>query len=363
MRLALGSRDPAASGMRTRFATIRVPLPTPEADFDQYADAVVQVARDHPCDAVLLSIDASVAVLHRRRTELGRLTAPAIGSAAAVEIAISKPRTLELANNLGVETPRSLRAVNPEDVDAAARELGLPVVVKPNESWRDVGRGGERLAPALVSTELELRAARKLAPALVQELVPGRRETIKLFRTGGRFIARFAMRIDRTWPPLGGSSVLRESVPLPADALERAERLVSAIDLEGYSEVEFRRSANGTPLLMEINPRLSQSVELPARAGIDFGRMQLEWARGGTVPVPNGYRTGVRLVWLAGDARLLAAAVLGRGPSPRPTAGAVVRSIARDYGTKRTRIEGLDIDDLRPVGAALAFAVRNIRPR
>jgi len=117
---------------------------------------------------------------------------------------------------------------------------------------------------------------------------------------------------------------------------------VGAIGLDGYSEVEFRRGADGTPLLMEVNPRLSQSVELAVRAGVDFPRMQLEWARGGRVEPVRTYRTGVRLGWLAGEARLLA-------NSPAPV---------RDY-LRRTRIEGLDLDDPLPIASALAFTARS----
>jgi predicted ATP-grasp superfamily ATP-dependent carboligase len=101
---------------------------------------------------------------------------------------------------------------------------------------------------------------------------------------------------------------------------------------------------------MEVNPRLSQSVELAIRAGVDFARMQLEWARGGRVPTVERYRTGVRLGWLAGDARVAAAQ---RDP----------RLFVRDYVLRRTRIEGLDVGDPKPVLAALAFTASAVTRR
>ena len=344
LRVAVAARDGRASGMRTRYASGRFTLPRPERDFAAYADAIVRAVHDHPVGAILPSIDSSVLALHRRRVELGPHAAPAIGSAEAIATAISKPRTLELAGRLGIPAPRSLAAPTQDDVEAAVRELGFPAVVKPDESWRDEGEGGERLSPALVTGPAGLAEARRLAPALVQELAPGLRETIKLFRVDGRVVARFAMRVDRAWPPLGGSSVMRESVEPPRDALERAERLVDAIGLDGYSEVEFRRSREGEPLLMEVNPRLSQSVELALRAGVDFARMQLEWARGGRVEPVERYRTGVRLGWLAGDARL-------------------GRAGLRDYVRRGTVVEGLALDDPLPVAGAVAFTVRHLGTR
>jgi hypothetical protein len=95
---------------------------------------------------------------------------------------------------------------------------------------------------------------------------------------------------------------------------------------------------------MEINPRLSQSVELAARSGIDFPRMQVEWARGGRVEPVVRYRTGVRLGWLAGEARL--------GPAG-----------LRDYTARGTRVEGLAFDDPLPVAAAVAFTLKRLGTR
>ena len=332
--------------MRTRYAQARVSLPAPESDFAAYADAIVAFVHEHPAGAIVPSIDSSVLALHRRRVELGA-SSPAIGSVEAVELAISKPRTLALAAELGIPAPRTVDAPTQHDVEAAARELGLPVVVKPAESWRDEDEGGERLSPALVENEDELANARRLAPAVVQELAPGVRETIKLFRVDCAVVSRFAMRVDRCWPPLGGSSVYRESIAPPADVLERAEALVDAMSLDGYSEVEFRRDRDGEALLMEVNPRLSQSVELAIRSGIDFAHMQVEWARGRTVEPAWTYRTGIRLGWLAGEARLAG--------SSRPS--------LHDYLSRGARIEGLDLSDPAPIAAALAFTARSLRRR
>jgi len=361
LRVAVGARDAHAAGLRTRYAERIVVLPSPEDDFDAYADSIVATAREHAPAVILPCIDVSVAALHRRRAELEPHAAPAVGAAQAVELAISKPRTLALATELGIATPQSLFARDGDAIERAVRELGLPVVVKPEESWRDEAGGGTRLSPALVATEGELEAARQLAPALVQELIPGVRETVKLFRVDGDVIARFAMRIHRTWPPLGGSSVLRESIALPADALAASELLLDAIGLDGYSEVEFRRARDGRPVLMEVNPRLSQSVELAIRAGIDFPLMQHAWARGARVSPVERYTVGLNLGWLAGDGRLVAGAVLRRGPAPLPSRVEAARGLLAYLGG--TTIEGFDRADLRPSLGAISFVAGSLRRR
>jgi predicted ATP-grasp superfamily ATP-dependent carboligase len=366
-RVSVAARDERASGLSTRYAVHRAVLPDPEVDFEAYTDALVAALRKQPADTVLPTIDASVEALHRHRDTIGRITAPALGALEAVEVALSKERTLELARSLGQPVPRSTAVTSSDELEAAIAEVGTPCVLKPVTSWRAVGEGGERVAPLYVRDAAEGKRlgdelVRPEAPVLVQELAPGTRETIKLFRDRGRTIARLAMVIDRAWPPLGGSSVMRWTAQPSEDTLANAERLVAEIELDGYSEVEFRRDADGRALLMEVNPRLSQSVEVATRAGVDFPRMQLEWARGGRIPEPPAPTLGVRVGWLAGDLRLLMGAFAG-SPDPRPERGPTLKAIGADYAVHRARLEGFDLRDPRPMLGAVGFALRGLVSR
>lgn len=359
------ARDGSASGLRTRYAARTVVLPAPEEDFDAHAAAILAEVTAHPVDAILCSIDVSVETLHRHRDEIGRHASPGLAAPEAVELALNKERTLELADSLGVSTPRSVRITSAGELEAVLPELAFPCVFKPETSWRPLEGGGERLGPVLVADAdgahaLAATMARPDAPVLVQQLIPGVRETIKLFRVDGRTVALLAMTIDRMWPPLGGSSVMRRTLAPPEDVRAQAERLVAEIGLEGYSEVEFRRDDAGRPYLMEVNPRLSQSVEVAMRAGVDFPRMQFEWARGGDVSVPASARLGVRVGWLAGELRLLVSSLAG-GADVRPRPGATVRVLASDYLVHRARLEGFDRRDLRPVAGGARFALGRLR--
>jgi predicted ATP-grasp superfamily ATP-dependent carboligase len=138
---------------------------------------------------------------------------------------------------------------------------------------------------------------------LAQEWAPGRREGVSLFIVGDEVLAACGHAAHRTSPPLGGVSVLRESIELPADMLDAAVRLAKEIGLQGVCEVEFRRDAKGRPLLMEINARLAGTIENAVQAGVDFPLMIWCWAvNAGITPVLE-YRTGVRTRWLHGDIR------------------------------------------------------------
>jgi hypothetical protein len=186
---------------------------------------------------------------------------------------------------------------------------------------------------------------------------------VSLLFAEDRVWARFAQVAHRMYPPLGGSSVLRESISLPSDIAQAAERLVRSIGLEGYSEVEFRRDAEGRPMLMEINPRLSASVEIAVRAGVDFPALLYAWAAGSGLRGVDAYRVGVRMRWLGGDVMWLKATLASQGlPDALPARDALavfVRDSIRPAG-----YDYLDLADLRPLLVAGATpALQAVRRR
>jgi len=100
---------------------------------------------------------------------------------------------------------------------------------------------------------------------------------------------------------------------------------VREIELEGYSEVEFRRDSAGNPYLMEINPRLSASVEIAVHAGVDFPYLLYQWANGDRINQVEGYRVGSWMRFLKGDIMTTIQALQQRGrPGVRPPAWAIL---------------------------------------
>ena len=282
---------------------------------------------------LVASHDATIALLRRNRTRLEPRIKLALADEPALAVAINKERTLEVARSLGVRVPRQVVVREARDVPEALRQIGLSAVVKPCESWLWNGREGTRLGAELVVTPAEASAAvsaitRLGQAALFQQLLTGRREAVSLLYAGGEVYARFAQWARRTSAPLGGDSVLRQSIALPPDVGSQAEALVREINLEGYSEVEFRRDAAGVPYLMEINPRLSASVEVAVRAGVDFPHLLYQWASGGPIERVARYRIGGWIRHLGGDIATTIAALRQRG---RPGVGSPARTLL-DFG-------------------------------
>ena len=319
---------------------------------EEYLAFVEQLLDRIDACVLIASSDSTLALVRLHRERLERRVRIALAEESALAIAVNKEQTLEIAKRLGLAVPRAVTVGEVNEVSAALREIGLPAVVKPVESWVWGEQQGARYASKLVTTSDEARlAVEELTQlggkTLFQQFLSGRREAISFLYAHGEIYARFAQWAKRTEPPLGGQSVLRQSIAVPPDLGEQAERLVRAIGLEGYAEVEFRRDGAGIPYLMEINPRLSASVEIAVRSGVDFPYLLYQWASGERIDRVEHYRTGNWMRYLRGDIMTTIEALQQRGrPGVTPPARAIADFCVSFF--KPMRYDYLDWKDPLP---------------
>lgn len=331
--------------------------PSYEEQAEPYLAYLKQILEHTGARVVFASSDGTLAVLREYRAEIEKYTSIALAKEPALAAAINKDQTLVIAESLGLGVPKGVVVTAISEVNEAIRDVGLPAVVKPIESWLWGEQRGVRLICELVTTPDEARqAVEKLTQhggtTLFQQFLTGRREAISLIYAHGEISARFAQWAKRTQPPLGGTSVLRQSIAVPADIGDQSERLVRAIELEGYSEVEFRRDAFGKPYLMEINPRLSASVEVAVRSGVDFPYLLYQWAMGERIEPIKSYRTGGWMRYLEGDIVATAQALAERGrPGVAPPAQTLL-----DFCTSFFTPTGYDYIDWKDISPAWTAA-------
>jgi len=342
-----------APSTRSRWCSMSAEVPDYAADPDAYVDALLAVIEQHPAGVLVPAHDGSIQALRARRTEIERHIALPLAKESALDIAVSKSRTLALARELGIAIPRSVRASNLDEVESALREVGLPAVIKPDRSWVERNGSGTRLSSEAVQTFDEAKRSLEAVfaaggQALLQQWLPGRREAVSLFYSGDRFWARMAQVSHREWPILGGVSVLCETIPLLADITDQSERLVRAIDLEGCSMVEFRRDAQGRPVLMEVNPRMGGSVALAISAGVNFPKLLRNWALGYPLEEVTTFQVGRRLRWLVGDIWNLKCVFDSQGRPDTPPRGRAAASFLLDFVRPANRLDVVDVGDMRP---------------
>ncbi len=121
-----------------------------------------------------------------------------INGPAAFAIEISKAAQLSLLHSLGISFPRSRIINHPEAARAVAKEIGFPLIIKPNIGGRGAGivrlNSAAELDHALAGDLIDLGID---STALVQEFIPARGGHIHRVETlGGEFL--YAMRVFTT---------------------------------------------------------------------------------------------------------------------------------------------------------------------
>jgi D-aspartate ligase len=181
---------------------------------------------------------------------------------------------------LGIDVPATVQPASMADVQAFARDVGLPCIVKPRAGhlWRKKLRGQKLLTPQDLP-ELE-RVMRDIvgdpSGVVLQELVPGPESQLVVGAVWagehGRVRHVLTARKIRQFPRNFGSGSLVRTEDLP-DVRALSIDIVEKLDYRGLCGTEFKLDARtGRLRLIEINPRPTLWFDLCRAAGTHLVR-------------------------------------------------------------------------------------------
>jgi predicted ATP-grasp superfamily ATP-dependent carboligase len=319
-RVTAADADPRSPGFHSRWTTTNLRYPSPTLDADAAVQTILEAVDRMGIDLVVPITDDIGLPLAAQRARLPDRTILAFPEGERLAVVHDKARTLALAERLGVPVPPTRSVTDVASAMGAAREIGWPLVIKPQASRVTRPDGTvEAFTVSYAHDEQELQtrvaAIEGRTGILLQRWRPGEGHGVELLTHDGRPLAGFQHRRLREVPVTGGASSLRESVPLDPELLGHATRLLDALQWTGLAMVEFRLTPDG-PELMEINGRVWGSLPLAVRAGIDFPGLLAELLVDGPPPVGTPpamtYRPGVRGRNLLLEATWIANVLAGR---------------------------------------------------
>ena len=195
-------------------------------------------------------------------------------------LSMDKIRTKQVWLSLGLPTPRYVRLAKGSDVHAAARELGLPVIVKPAAEGSSVGVS-RVYADADLDEAVEL-AARYPGELLMEQLIEGDELTVGILGN----VALPSIRIvpKGQWYDYHAKYVAEDTQYLcpglegedEAEIQRISLAAFEAADCSGWSRVDVMRDRNsGKFYLLEVNtaPGMTSHSLVPKAArqvGIEF---------------------------------------------------------------------------------------------
>jgi len=260
--------------LRSKYCDAGVTLVPPE---DQgYAEALLAAVEARMPDLVLPLGYHSTTQVDSVRDRMPGEVALCIPPSDALRTAADKTTVLDIATRAGFDVPgRYTDTV--ETIDAAGRpcarlsDLSFPLFVK---ARRETGnRATARVDRPVVFWEAYDRVTRK-APdgeVIVQEYVDGPASTFGcgLLFLDGELELLFGQEEVRSVPRYGGSGTHLRVCREPA--LEtKSVRLLRDLGWSGVALVEYKKHPDGTPVLMEINPKFWASYALASHTGYRF---------------------------------------------------------------------------------------------
>ena len=282
----------ASPARRSRYVSVVHDLPAYRVADTAWLAALVELLKSRHFDLVIPADDPTTLPIQAHRTKLERYAAIYLLSPRAFEATMSKRRTHELADMLEIPRPRQQLVSTPAELEAAARELGYPLVLKPETSFtaEDVRTRRTHLK---IRNASELADASRRLPAVAEDHFSGDGMGVSLLASDGEILVAFQHRREHE-PLLGGGSTYRSSVALDGRLLDACSRLVAELRYTGVAMVEFKvDDETGHAVLIEVNGRFWGSLPLALAAGVDFPYYLYELLVEGRRDFPAHYPAGV----------------------------------------------------------------------
>ncbi len=221
--------------------------------------------------------------------ELKKSHLPSLIKPDILKAMLDKQTTAELANEIGIPTPKQWSLSSAEDLETFIDEVTFPVLIKPRATYELSSRTGRKFLRASNVDELAA-GVRELADLpqgiMVMEFVPGSDALLSSYyalRQDGRILGEFTKRVYRRHPMNEGPATVHEMIHLESTA-EAGRRFFDGLGLEGIGNVEFKLDErDGQLKLIECNHRITAAAELIQRSGIDLVTAVYQQARGMTV--------------------------------------------------------------------------------
>ena len=225
---------------------------------------------------------------------------------------MSKKRTMQIAEHLGVPIPRTFFPRNFDEANEYASIIGFPCVMKwlyeVGDNVVDYAHNLEDFKRKYQSMCLRRGFDEQSGLPMVQEYIKGVGVGYFGLFFDGRPVAHYQHERLREAPPSGGVSACAQTI-YDSDLKKYGELLLTALQWNGVAMVEFKKLPDGRLVLMEVNPKFWGSLELGIFSGINFPLqiIRLLAADGGSyIDEDEQYLCGRKFHWpLSGDCKYM----------------------------------------------------------
>lgn len=260
--------------------------PVPRGDDPAYIDTVFDICIKEMVDIVLpiMSVELEAFAENKKKFEEAGVKV-SVSDLPALKIANNKLELLSYMKQRGIPCAEFSSANTVEEVKNAALSMGYPKVPVCVKATQGSGSRGFRILDAskskfdmlfhhkptscYISLEelLEILAEGKELPELmVMEYLPGAEYTVDLLADRGKVLYNCCRKSSA----MENSIMIDGVIESKESVLAICEKVVKELKLDGNIGFDIRERADGTPIIMECNPRITAGIPFFFAAGINL---------------------------------------------------------------------------------------------
>ncbi|WP_416828366.1 ATP-grasp domain-containing protein [Ectobacillus polymachus] len=280
----------------SRYCTKRVKYPDPVTNPRRFLEWLFQALRKHHNPIFLPMDDAIMDIVMEHVEDIKKISKCILPSKYAYDIASNKYETMKLAEESKINHPITYSVNSKDDLQKIVNPQ-FPLIIKPCKSSGSRGIRKVNNQEELMQTVQEIQ--QEYSNLLIQEFIPlgDRYDVCLLYNTNHEVKATFVQKELRHFPIKMGPSTVQESVQYD-ELIDVSIQLLRPLNWSGIVEVEFMvDSRTNRPVLMEINPRFWNSLDLAVTSGTDFPYMLYQLCAGQDIRYEKKYEIGRRSRW------------------------------------------------------------------
>ncbi len=268
----------------------------PRGDDPGYADAILDICIKEHVDVVIPIMSAELETLARNAERF---------AAAGVHLSVSSLESLKIANNKlalfeymkenELPVPKFLPVNTVEDVDSAIGQIGVPVVFKTTEG--SGSRGMRIIDPSKsrfdilfhekpTSAYVTLKDFKEtlqegdMPQMLAMEYLPGHEYSVDLLCEDGKVFYSLCRRGLNVQTSIILDGVVEDKPEITGLCSRVAEKL----KLTGNIGFDVKERADGTPVIMECNPRATAGISEFTASGVNLLYLNIKRCLGEPLP-------------------------------------------------------------------------------
>ena len=268
----------------------------PRGDDPSYADAILDICIKEKVDVVIPIMSVELETLAKNADRFAAAgVALSVSDLEPLRIANDKLALLKFMQENGIPTARFCEVNCVADVDKALEEVGIPVVFKTTEGSGSRGMRiidpcksrfdilfHEKPTSAYVTLQdfKETLQEGQMPQMLAMEYLPGHEYTVDMLCDHGKVLYSLCRRGLNVQTSIILDGIVEDKPEITGLCNQVAEKL----KLTGNIGFDVKERADGTPVIMECNPRATAGVSEFAASGVNLLYLNVKRCLGEEIP-------------------------------------------------------------------------------